>query len=313
MSVSPFVPDYHPSKLRRVTVEVTTWCNLKCPGCLRTIQENQGRWFNKHMTKDLFYRVVSNLPKAEIINLQGIGEPTLHPDYLEFCKIATSSEKFDHIYMNTNGLARDPEYYLELKEAGLTGFHLSVDSLTQEIANRVRTGTNVQKLAQRIRRLRDLGLAFSVAMVVSRANLRDVTTSLRALHDLGVSAVNMVRLIDFQGDVEPLDADDCARLEDIVAAAKIECAAMSIAFHNTPERLAPYCVAPWLDPGVTVDGYLTPCCVNLEPTTLGGINLGDITYEEAREFPSFREFILSYVEENPPFCQGCFCDCREGS
>jgi MoaA/NifB/PqqE/SkfB family radical SAM enzyme len=311
MDASLFVPGRRPPKLRRVTIEVTTWCNLKCPGCLRTIKTAQGLWSDKHMPKEVFARILDNLPPADLGILQGIGEPTLHPDYAELCRIASRSGKFDALYINTNGLARDPEHYLELKEAGLTGFYVSVDSLTPEIAARVRAGTNVEKLAGRLRRLRGLDLTVAISMVVSRENLHDVGVSLRALRDLGASSVNVGRLIGFDGGLEPLDQDERKALVGIVAEAQRDCPTMPISYFNDVERIAPYCVAPWLDPAVTVDGFLTPCCVNFDPDVFGGIDLSRVSYAEGWDSEAVQNFLRAYITEKPSFCNGCIADNRD--
>ena len=311
MNASTFVPGRRPPKLRRVTIEVTTWCNLKCPGCLRTILDEQGHWSNRHMPKDIFARILDNLPPSELGILQGIGEPTLHPDYAELCRIATRSGKFDALYMNTNALARPSELHVELKEAGLTGFYVSVDSLTPEVAARVRAGTDIVKLARRLRELRDLGLPVAVALVVSRANLHDVATTLRGLRDLGVTSVNVGRLIGFEGGLEPLDRTERRTLAGLLDDVRRDCPDMPISYFDDPERIAPYCVAPWLDPGVNVDGYLTPCCVNFDPSVFGGIDLARVPFEEAWNSAAVEDFLHAYIAEKPSFCNNCIADNRD--
>lgn len=52
------MPGQPPERLRRVTVEVTTWCNLECPGCLRTQGFAAGSWHNRHMSVETFAQVV---------------------------------------------------------------------------------------------------------------------------------------------------------------------------------------------------------------------------------------------------------------
>ena len=38
-----------PKRLRRLQIEITTGCNLRCAGCQRTIGMAQGTWHNAHM------------------------------------------------------------------------------------------------------------------------------------------------------------------------------------------------------------------------------------------------------------------------
>ena len=263
------------------------------------------------MPKETFARILDNLPPSELGILQGVGEPTLHPDYAELCRIATRSGKFDALYMNTNALARDPDLHVELKEAGLTGFYVSVDSLTPEVAARVRAGTDTEKLAGRLRRLRDLGLPVAVALVVSRANLHDITATLRALRDIGVTSVNIGRLIGFEGGLEPLDRAERRALAGILDEVRRDCPDMPISYFDEPERIAPYCVAPWLDPAVNVDGYLTPCCVNFDPSVFGGIDLARVSFAEAWNSAAVQDFLRAYIAEKPSFCTNCIADNRD--
>lgn len=65
------------------------------------------------------------------------------------------------------------------------------------------------------------------------------------------------------------------------------------------------CDAPWTGPAVTVDGYLTPCCVMWDPATLGYINIADISVEAAFALPSFQRFLAGYLQRAPGFCGGC--------
>lgn len=310
MNATPFLPGYRRTKLRRVTIEVTTWCNLKCQGCMRTILTERGQWADRHMSKELFARVVGNLPEATLGMLLGIGEPTLNPDYVDLCRIAKASGKFDTIFTHSNGLARDPEHYVELMEAGLGGFYISIDSLTPEIAALTRAGTRTDKLVERLRRMRELGLPVAVAMVVSRTNLHDAATTLRRFAELGVTMVSIGKLIGWEGGLDALDEDGCRTLTEIVEGVRRDCPQMPLSYADGAERIAPHCVAPWIDPAVNVDGYLTPCCVSFDPDTLGRINLGETSFAEAWDGPSVQTFLERYVTEKPSFCRGCVADNR---
>lgn len=305
-----FLPNRRPLKLRRITIEVTTWCNLKCVGCLRTIRSEKGDWINSHMALATFSRILDNLPGAGVCNLQGIGEPTLHPHYMDLCRIAKASGKFDSLYANTNAIQRDPDYYLALLEAGLTGFYVSVDSLTQEIADIVRAGTDVEKLKSRMSRMAALGIPVSAAMVVSKMNFCDVAVTLRSFHELGLTSALISRFIDFEGRGWALDLQERKRLAEIVEQAKKQCPGMAIAYYDEGERIAPFCVAPWFDPAINVDGYLTPCCVNFDPKTFDYQDLASKTFEDAWHSEPVQRFLESYIQTNPAFCHGCLADVR---
>ena len=73
------LPIQPPDRLRRLQIEITTGCNLRCVGCQRTIGMKDRSWRNTHMPIDRFRAIIRNAPPSQALILQGIGEPTLHP------------------------------------------------------------------------------------------------------------------------------------------------------------------------------------------------------------------------------------------
>jgi hypothetical protein len=67
----------------------------------------------------------------------------------------------------------------------------------------------------------------------------------------------------------------------------------------------PLCTSPWLDPGVSVEGFLTPCCVHLNPDTLGRLNLAEKSFAEVWQSDGMRNFMSAYVQSPPDFCATC--------
>ena len=128
---NPFTP---PQRLTRLQIEITTGCNLHCAGCQRTAAMADHAWRNGHMPADRFAAILANAPPADALVLQGIGEPTLHPDLPHFVALARACGKFPAISFNTNALVRDLEYYRGLRGRGLNHLSVSVDSLDPVVA-----------------------------------------------------------------------------------------------------------------------------------------------------------------------------------
>lgn len=82
-------------------IEITNHCNLECPICI--VQNRH----NYNMTKEEFGRILDGLVdkegSLETINLSG-GEPTLHPDFLEFLDMARAKKEISRVSISTNGL-----------------------------------------------------------------------------------------------------------------------------------------------------------------------------------------------------------------
>lgn len=301
-----------PIRLRRVNIEVTTWCNLDCPGCGRTICVGEGTWVNKHMPLDTFRRVVEHLPPVELGVLQGVGEPTMNPDYLEMVSIAKASGRFARLHCNTNAMARNVEFYVEMVERGLDNFSVSVDSLKPEIVELTRTGTNVDKLIDRLKMFHQLDLPFTIQMVVSRINYDDIFFTLHTLNQIGPRTVFIQPFIDANDSGKALPRNMAIlflkRLENLSSQfGNLTIHASGFQSLGIKEKSLglPMCTSPWLDPSINVDGFMTPCCVHWSPDTLGRSNLAELPYDEIWHSEPVRRFMASYIDGPPLFCMNC--------
>jgi 7,8-dihydro-6-hydroxymethylpterin dimethyltransferase len=88
-------------------IEITNYCNLECPICI--VQNKH----NYHMTRAEFVATVDGLIEKEgfldTINLSG-GEPTMHPEFLDFLDIARRQLEISRVSISTNGLRIATDY-----------------------------------------------------------------------------------------------------------------------------------------------------------------------------------------------------------
>lgn len=304
-----------PTSLRRLQIETTTWCNLKCVGCPRTIDTNKGVWENRHMPVAMFRRIIDHMPPAYVAVLQGIGEPTLHPDILELVTIARGSGKFQGVSFNTNALAHGIDFYRKLIHAGLNHLSISVDSFNQDIAERCRSGTLTRKLRERVVELRrEFPLNYTISIVLSRLNLYDFPNTLAELNGIGKFMVEIQPMMIYAGQPpEPgqedkyLGPDEVTlfnRMRDLITPTlpNLEIITAGPLWH---EGRMVRCTRPFTSPYVTVDGYLTPCCTILSPDVYGQTSVHDMTFEDAWRSPGVSDWIKSYIEKQPDICIGC--------
>lgn len=305
MSTSLTIDAIQP-RVTHMTVEVTTQCSLKCVGCARTLGQEAGVWQDRHMSAALFARIVPNLPRLQKLTMHGIGEPTLNPEYVEMVAIAAKSGRFKAISANTHALSRPIAYYRRLADAGLTRLVVSVDSLTQEVADRTRTGTNVARLRRRLDELASLPIPVAITMVASRFNLEDLPITLDALNGAGQFAVQLQSFLDLGRPEGCLTPADLAQIQRLVAAGSSRWPQLAITpILGFAASQPGICDAPWSSLAVTVDGFLTPCCIMWDPAALGFINIGDMSVDAAFTTPSFRAFLERYLQQAPPFCAAC--------
>ncbi|MCP3944559.1 MAG: alpha/beta fold hydrolase [Desulfobacteraceae bacterium] len=126
-------------------IEITTHCNLSCQYCARTRLGIKGQ----NMSLSMFSQILEILPHAYRITLVGLGEPLLHPDVAEFVKIAAQANR--RVSLVTNALNLDKSMSKRLIESGLDSIVFSIDSPDQELAQRLRSGTDLKKLIENIK------------------------------------------------------------------------------------------------------------------------------------------------------------------
>jgi MoaA/NifB/PqqE/SkfB family radical SAM enzyme len=303
-----------PSRLESVQIEPTTYCNLKCAGCNRTWRDSRGLLAAKVMPLEIFTKVMKNLPPGGTCWLNGYGEPTLN-DALP-AMIAVAKQSYDKVFVISNLLAREMDFYRRMEAAGLDELHVSVDSLNQEIADLVRFGTDTKRLKERLRAVRTaLSVPIIINIVVSVKNLRDVADTLAELNGIGGFDCGFADFGAFGDEDEDYGgwftkrehkAEFNAMLERITPKLK------NLTFRNTQfkrrrrKNPASRCSRPFFDPAVTVDGMLAPCCVELHnPGHYRNTSIVNQTFAEAWRSPAIREWLTAYLAEEPAICKEC--------
>ena len=305
MDPSPIQP---PDRLRRLQIEITTGCNLRCVGCQRTIGMKDRSWRNTHMPIDRFRAIIRNAPPSQALILQGIGEPTLHPSLGAMIDEARAAGKFDAISFNTNALVRKTAYYARLKARGLGHISISVDSLEPETAEALRAGTDCDRLAAAIT---DLTTLFegnvTLSVVLSRRNVPELPSLLPRLHALGARTVEIQPLISYAPEV-----DSMALSPDELAAARAGIDRISRGLPGFRTLLAPSftpdgsrCKRPFHAGYVTVGGYLTPCCTTNDETLFSHTSLATQSWDEAWLGEGVQGWLSAYAAQEPQICVGC--------
>ncbi len=106
-------------------IEPTTYCNLSCPGCYRSIDKLSHK--PEHQPLEEVLRQIDWFVAHRNIHTLSIsgGDPILYPDILEVVKYA--SNKKLRVLLYTNGLALNKKLLVALRDAGVTQFLLHID------------------------------------------------------------------------------------------------------------------------------------------------------------------------------------------
>ena len=167
---------------RKVYVEPTNACNLDCTTCVRhSWDEPEG--FMEAVT---FETVVDGLVQSSssepgTIAFMGLGEPLLHPSFLDMVRAAKARDLRTEV--TTNALLLDEAMAAGLLDAGLDQLVVSIDGASAEAFGRVR-GASLRRVVENVRRLHDArgpnygpGTQIGVEFVAMRSNVDEPPAS----------------------------------------------------------------------------------------------------------------------------------------
>ena len=129
-------------------VEPTTGCNFRCTMC----DVSSPNWITKNMKMETFKKLIDMNKQLLQIKLQGMGEPFVNKNYLEFVDYASSYGIF--IQFVTNGSLLDEKLInsiCERKNISLIG--ISIDGATKKTFEKIRIRSNFELIISNTRRL----------------------------------------------------------------------------------------------------------------------------------------------------------------
>jgi MoaA/NifB/PqqE/SkfB family radical SAM enzyme len=136
----------------RLSVEFTNICNLRCPYCTSPLKlRPQGM-----MSNETFSSLVKQIKEADIrcVALVGTGEPTLHPNFLQFIRELAGATRI--LTVTSNWQRVDKELVEGILMAPVTMLNISVDGSNNEQYERSRPGGNFETLLANLKLLMHL-------------------------------------------------------------------------------------------------------------------------------------------------------------
>lgn len=183
---APALPAHPARRLlpARLSVEVTTRCNLRCAMCVR---ESAGQAIRQgDLSPALFARLAPAFPTLEALVLNGIGEPLLHPELERM--IATARRAMPDrgwVGFQTNGQLLDARRAEALAEAGVDRICLSADAVSPTLFRALRVGGRQEAIEEAAAALaaaarrRGRPIAVGVEFVAMRENLGQLPALVR--------------------------------------------------------------------------------------------------------------------------------------
>jgi radical SAM protein with 4Fe4S-binding SPASM domain len=308
-----------------VQIEPVGQCNLRCRMC-PIAYRNEGER-PAFMSFETFCRVLEQFTGVRELQLQGMGEPFLHPRFIDMVRHAAA--RGIEVSTNTNLTALSERRAEQCVASGLARLFVSLDAADPAAYEAIRVGArfaqaarNLERLVQAKRRLGRAEPRITLVAVAMRRNLEELPRLVRLARDYGVDAMSVQHLAhDFSEgslpekylpmrafvDRETLLGEDPARVEHWFSQARRLAEELDISLRlPTVEKRPRGCDWPWRGAYVAYSGEAMPCCMIATPDRL---NFGNMAKEGVAavwnnaEYRRFREQLDS--EDPPEICKGC--------
>lgn len=280
-----------------VSIELTNNCNLYCPECpsgAGTIKRERG-----FMDITLFRRVIAELKPSLInANLYFQGEPMLHPGFFRFIDEADGISTI----VSTNGHFLNEGNAGKLAKSGLKKIIISLDGMDQQVYSVYRKNGNVDKVKEGIttlsRAVKDnrSKLKIEIQVLVNRHN----ENQLRGIRDFAKIAgagFNMKSMQIYNQEAYSEWMPSAGHFRRYVTDGEKKGIRSSL-----PRR----CARVWLNPVVTWNGKVLPCCFDKDGEYIMG-DLNTHSFHEIWHGNSFREFRQRVLSEREKIyiCRNC--------
>ncbi|MBU2703216.1 radical SAM protein with 4Fe4S-binding SPASM domain [Sporomusaceae bacterium BoRhaA] len=148
-----------------IFIEPTNICNFRCAPCVHGNEKTRNDlkpFINMDM--ELFNKIINNIKswdgnKLKLVRLAALGEPLLHPNFLNMVRITKEADIAERVDTFTNASLLDKNTCEKLVDYGLDYIRVSIYSVIQNKHNEItRTNIDIQKIRQNVanlRRIRD--------------------------------------------------------------------------------------------------------------------------------------------------------------
>jgi MoaA/NifB/PqqE/SkfB family radical SAM enzyme len=327
--------DVLPPLPRFAQIEPVGQCNLRCLMCPIQFRGDGPPGPSAFMDFDTFRQLVDQFGALDELHLQGLGEPLLHPRFVDMVRYASARGVL--VSTNTNMTVMTPELAAACVASGLRAVAVSLDGADAAVYEAIRVRARLHKVLRNLRRLMAARAAsggalpeVSLVAVAMRRNLDQLPALVRLAHAEGVPALSVQHLChDFSEaglprrylpmrafiDAETLLGEEPSRVAQVFDAARAEACRLGVTLRLP--RLAPRlhgpdvpgrerCDWPWRGAYISYDGRAMPCCMVSTPDR---INFGDMAAEGvARVWGNarYRQFRARLSSASPPdVCASC--------
>jgi len=320
-----------------VQIEPVGQCNLRCRMCpIQFRDEGAPGQPRAYMEFDTFRELIDQFPGMTELQLQGLGEPMLHPRFFDMVRHV--AQRGIRVSTNTNMTVMTEAGAQACVTSGLYTLHVSLDGATAQTYQAIRIRSRFERVLRNLRRVVQAKLSLQselphlrLVAVVMRDNLAELPDLVRLAHAEGVDTVFVQHLCHDFGEsslpqrYEPMRAfvdgqtllhEDLERIEHHFAAARAMACELGVTLRlpnvrprthspGTPGRQR--CDWPWRGAYISYDGKAMPCCMVATPDRIHFGNMardGVASVWNNSEYTAFRAQLDS-PDSPPDVCRNC--------
>ncbi len=298
-------------------IESSAKCNLRCAICPRTDLLTRDRG---NMDFALYRKIIDEVNPV-FLTLAQFGEPLLHPGIADMVGYARNKKMV--VRITTNATLLTAELSRSLIDAQLSHLLVSFDSCTKILMEKMRFGTDFEKVVGNIKTL--IGLKKSrnsiypivgLNMTLNKDNIHEATDMLKfCLREFGIppTFTKMYTYGEAGRMANSLNREDERYLKeafDYANALKLNsvCKNLNTIFTDIRDSIAGDrpCFFPYYTASVTWDGKVYPCCIYFD----GQVVFGDLSKESFKKvwnsqgYQKFRQH-LKEGRDGIPLCKTC--------
>ncbi len=278
-------------------IEITNNCNLRCAECLSgSGKMSRSKGF---MDEFLFQKAINELrPFLHNVNLYFQGESMLHPGFfnlVEKCRDLKTT-------LSTNGHFLDEDSAGKLAVSGISHLSVSLDGFDKESYSNYRVGGDFDRVISGIRNVAKAistsgsKLKLEIQMLVNRHNEDQIAEMIFfARENAATLKLKSMQVINGENVEYWLPADKRYRRYIREGDA-----------YKLNSRLRNRCLRVWLNPVVTWDGNIVPCCFDKDADHIMG-NLKRDSFVDiwrGEKYLTFRNMILRN-RKGIDICRNC--------
>jgi len=272
-----------------------------------------------HLKFSEFKKIIDENPNLQVVNLTGIGEALLNPEFLQMVKYA--KKKNVYVWFNDNFTLMNKEKAEKLIDLGVDYIILSLDGATKETYEKIRRGAKFENVIENFKKLREIREQkklskpkLGINSVVLKENLHEIEKIVKLAKELDADNLMFVSIVmsDNTGKLSLFGVDP-KKIKPLVEKAKETAKKLNLSVFSWPsfelkktEKTG--CMYPWVNPYIGFNGNVIPCCYipQMADTRNHQENImGNVLEEPLKKIwnsEKYMEFRRKIKTNNPPKC-----------